>query len=186
MDETAIQHAYEGGKGNCATPRIAPFKREGLAYQRIPRMMTRGHTTLVAFIANDAVLQRSLPQIFLPGSRRAPPSAAAQAKYADLPPPLEAMLGTGGWVNAHNLPHILTRLRRAVRTHRPGALLLLLMDSATQHLSTDVLRHAARLNIYILFVPGSLTWLLQPLDVKVFGALKARLKELHLLQPRGD
>jgi hypothetical protein len=56
------------------------------------------------------------------------------------------------------------------------------MDAASQHVSVDVLNHAARLQIYLLLVPANLTWLCQPLDVYVFGQLKAAFRDRHRLR----
>jgi len=40
------------------------------------------------------------------------------------------------------------------------------------HVTRPVLQYAARKQIFILLIPGSCTWLLQPLDVFVFALLK--------------
>jgi hypothetical protein len=57
--------------------------------------------------------------------------------------------------------------------------ILLLMDAATQHVRAEVLNHAARMQIYLLLVPASLTWLMQRLDVYVFAKFKNIIRELQ-------
>jgi hypothetical protein len=47
------------------------------------------------------------------------------------------------------------------------------MDVCPVHLHAQVWKAAKRLSILLCFVPASLTWLVQPLDVKIFRQLKA-------------
>jgi hypothetical protein len=79
---------------------------------------------------------------------------------------------------------MLTALRRAVREakHNNGVTVVLFLDGASQHLSTHVLNHAARLKIVLVLIPSQLTWLLQPLDVEVFREFKdlLRMKQTEL------
>jgi len=91
--------------------------------------------------------------------------------------------GTGGWVNEYLFTQLIRVLRQAVRAHRgEDARVLLIVDAATQHISKRALAYAARMRVYLLLIPGQLTWLLQALDVYVFRGFKACLRERHAAQ----
>ena len=53
------------------------------------------------------------------------------------------------------------------------------MDACPVHLNAQVWKAAKRSRIYICFVPASLTWLLQPLDVRVLSKLKAFVRSQY-------
>ena len=58
----------------------------------------------------------------------------------------------------------------------PGFLLVLLLDCASSHLCRSFIQHAQQIGVRLCFVPASLTWALQPLDVRYFAALKRRIR----------
>ena len=55
------------------------------------------------------------------------------------------------------------------------------MDCSTTHLSSGTISHLRRLGFIVVIVPAKLTWLLQLLDVYVFGLVK---KEMRLGEAR--
>ena len=59
------------------------------------------------------------------------------------------------------------------------------MDCAPQHLSWHVVNHIARLGLFVVLVPASLTWLLQPLDSHFFQHLKGAISSLQT-KARGE
>ena len=80
---------------------------------------------------------------------------------------------------------VLHRLATIVRRVMGGNIKIVFqIDSAGHHLTTMVLQQAARLNIILLLIPGLLTWLLQPLDVFVFGRLKNDFRNSLFLEKR--
>jgi hypothetical protein len=179
MDETAVRHEYNSKAGNVIGLGRRVCSRARWCEERIAVSETRAHCTLVAFVTNHAPLQQHLPQIFLPSSAKRPLTAAEDAKFTSLAAPMETWRGTGGWITAEIMMRLLTRIRQAVRAQMGMVKILLWLDAATQHVSVDVLNHAARLQIYMLLVPASLTWLMQPLDVYVFSKFKGLLRELQ-------
>ena len=92
-------------------------------------------------------------------------------------PPSQWFPGTDGWVTTDNLKPVFTALRRSVWERAPGANIVLIMDSASQHTNRSVLMHASRLGLHVILVPSGLTWLLQPLDSHVFAHLKRVLAD---------
>lgn len=179
MDETAVQHEYQSRAGNSVILGRRTCSEMRWCEERVHRAGTRAHCTLVAFVTDDAALQNKLPQIFLPATKSRALSRVEQARFHEMEQPLEYWLGTGGWVTAEIFKDILTRLRAACREVRGNARILLWIDAASQHVGVDVLTHAARLQIYLLTVPAGLTYLMQPLDVYVFGKLKTAMRDGH-------
>jgi hypothetical protein len=179
MDETAIRHEYSSKEGNVIHLGRRACAQMRWCEEKIAVAETRAHCTLVAFVSNYGPIQRYLPQIFLPASNKRPLSAAEEHRFRALPAPVEHWTGSGGWVTAEYMKKILTAIRRAVRGRLGMTKILLWIDCASQHVSVEVLNHAARLQIYLLLVPASLTWLMQPLDVYVFAKFKATIRELQ-------
>ena len=174
MDETSIQNEYATKKGHVID--MAPQERTAAAcfFQRMDISSTRTHMTLAAVISADPSIQYCLPQVIIPNDSKI--TRAERAALLALPPPVHTMLGQHGWVNTQNMKTLLTLIRRCVHAVRPGCKIVFLMDSANQHISNEVLVHAARLQIVLILVPGKLTWLIQPLDVSVFRVFKDVLK----------
>ena len=184
IDETSIQNDYLQRKGYVVEMSGAERTAAGCFFQRVGMSETRSHITLVAAISARPGVQAMLPQIIIPNDTRI--TRAERAKYQELGAPLEIITGEHGWVNASVMKNLITRYRRAVRDIDPAARLVLLMDSASQHISNDVLRHAQSLNVVLILIPGKLTWLLQPLDVSVFRVFKDVLKTSLLRHRMGS
>jgi hypothetical protein len=143
---------------------------------------TRADSTLAGLICLKEGVQHQLPQVFIPNWGKL--TRREQQVYQNgLQPPIEVWRGFNGWVNDDAMKQLITCYRSAVRNIDPTATLVLLMDAASQHLSKAVLMHARRLNVMLVMIPGKLTYLLQPLDVSVFRALKDSIKQ-NLLKVR--
>lgn len=73
----------------------------------------------------------------------------------------------------------MTALKKAVKSVRPQAQIILVWDAAGTHLSNDVLLAAKRRGIRVVFIPAKMTWKLQPLDTDVFSSLKNHLRHME-------
>ena len=170
MDETSIARAAIGKRGYVLK---RGCERDAIGLERFSTREARGNCTLVAVIAEDPELQPHCKQILL--TRDASLDAATKRHLRALDSPLEWMPGTSGWTNTDSLCKILTSIRRPFSTNFPERPIVLYLDSAAQHASKRVLAHANRLRVQLVFVPASLTWLLQPLDTHVFSLFKRRM-----------
>lgn len=176
IDETAMAQLVQHRRGHVFR-RPAGDEVELDAFERIGRRESHGHLTLVAAVTSEPLLQPVLEQWILPKDTTL--TRVEKARFSELRAPLAWLRGTTGWVTQHNFCFILTCLRRTVASMFPASRLIVVLDTASQHMSDVVLDHAARLRIHLLCVPGRLTWLLQPLDTHVFAQLK---QHLHVLQ----
>jgi hypothetical protein len=182
MDETAIVQSSLLPVGNVVCMTRRDIDGSHAFKQRTNRSTLRKHCTYAACITNEASLQAKLPQILLPKDTTKVPLTAQEKLFLDqLPPPLSYLKGTTGWVNDTIMITIVSRIQRAVATHRPGAKLVFVADCAKQHLGNRFLNYMAQQNILPLLIPGGLTWLLQILDAVIFSLFKRRLRELMTL-----
>ena len=177
LEETAIERVIPHRRGHVLSSSSRGGARDQM-HERITRGESHGHLTLVACVAADADLQRRCPQFVL--TKDASLTARERARMSALASPIQWFSGTSGWVTKENFPAILTALRRFLRQRRPGFEYVIVLDCAAQHVANDVLAHAARLGLHLLFVPARLTFLLQPLDTHVFSTLKLQLHREQL------
>jgi hypothetical protein len=176
MDETALG-AIKSSKYGIVDQRA---RSEVNAVPEIPRERALPRTSLLASVCSDEDVQKLLPQIRLPRSPGGRvPSRQVCDHYSASGPPQMAWHGSGGFVTARVVIWYLTKMVREIRRHRPGANILLVWDACPVHLGLSVLRKARDLRIGVVFVPGRMTWALQPLDTHVFAALKKRSRDLE-------
>ena len=109
----------------------------------------------MSVISSDATLQAHLPQFLLP--KETALSTAQKITLASLAPRVVYVPATSGWVASVIMKGFLTRLRRALRLHRPEHQIVVALDAANQHSPSDALCHAARLQIRLLLIPARLT-----------------------------
>ena len=176
IDETAVERLIPHRQGNSIVFRPLSVAAAQV-YERIARRDSHGHVTLMGCVSSVPELQQWLPQFVLANDGKL--SRAEKMRLRALLAPFVWLEGCAGWVNSESFCAILTRLRRAVLRLRPGARLVIACDPASQHTTQQVISHAARLRVQLLFIPGRLTWLMQPLDTHVFGAFKQRLHHVQ-------
>ena len=180
MDETQLASVKHAGVGM-----ISGRKRKRTDHRRSPRDPIDKHNTkvtLIAAVCDSSRLQPLLPQVILPRyTQHVRPPAHLLHTYAGFGHPFEFWHGTAGATTPGIIKTWLTRLRSVISSFNDSAWIILVMDCDTSHLSVKTMAHIRRLGMIPLFVPAKLTWLLQLLDVYVFGVLKKdmRLEELR-------
>ena len=173
IDETMVSNVKDRKKGIV----VSRKRQRTLDNANISKRQAAPRCSLVACVTNCPDVQEHLPQIFLPrGQPDKQPPANIREVFLKAGAPLEAWHGTSGFLSAAGAASVLTRLRTLVRKQRPGAHLVVIWDASVAHTNERVLRHARKLGIHIVLVPGRLTWFLQPLDVYVFVCLKRHLR----------
>jgi len=172
MDETCLTNikTHKRGLLPAANHSAAKRVRNATAYGG-PR------TSLCAAICDDPDLQCKLPQLRLPSTgldKMFGPHL--RAVYDEAVSPVLTWYGSCSWLTQENMEPWLTKLRRCMVNERADAHIILLLDVCPAHTAHRVLRHARQLGIRIVFIPASLTWLLQPLDTHVFVHFKRRIR----------
>ena len=98
MDETAVQHEYEARKGFVVIDMNQQERSAaGCFFSPLKMAKTRAHTTYVAFITDNILVQRHLPQFVLPNKNRT--TRAAMDALKALPDPIITLEESSGWVN---------------------------------------------------------------------------------------
>ena len=174
IDETPVYRQMQPRQGYVVRTQK---QHDPNCYARIPVRDRRGQCSMLAVITNVPDLQAHLPQFLLCNDKTL--SVAEKNQLRVLPSPLRWVVGTAGWVTPVILKVLLTDLRRAVRARLPDDEIVIFMDCATVHTCQDVLMHCSRLNLHVVFLPGSMTHLCQPLDTHVFAGFKRTLSELQ-------
>ena len=177
MDETMMANIKDQHKGIV----VSRKRQRELNNQNNARRRGIPRCSLIACAANDDELQRHLPQIFLPrGKEEQQPARPLRDVFVEAGAPLEAWHGTSGFLSIPGAICFLTRLRRCIRAVRPTCRIVLLWDASMAHTNPRVLRHAKRLGIVIILIPGRMTWLLQALDAYTFVELKRHARHALL------
>ena len=175
MDETQLASVKHRGEGM-----ISGRRRKRTDSRRAPRdRVDRHHTkvTYIAVVSDSAQLQPLLPQVILPRyTQHARPPPHLLNTYAEFGHPFEFWHGTKGATTPGLVQTWLTRLRSVISSFSDRAWIILLLDCDTSHLSVLTMAHIRRLGIIPLLVPAKLTWLLQLLDVYVFGTIKKDMR----------
>jgi hypothetical protein len=188
MDESPIPMCQVRARGNIK--RFNPHTDGNAPRQQATRSMTRQYQTLAAFICNIAAVQRLLPQIIIADKHH--------ITYENWPvimghiqDPIYFLRQDSGWNNSATLCNMVRLLALILNQAMPGShttpcgpeptmltqcQIILQLDSAKAHVTRDVLTLLALLSWRLLLVPALLTWMLQPLDVKVFAIFKRALR----------
>ena len=180
MDETQLASVKNQGTGM-----ISGRKQKRADRRRAPRDAADRHHTKVTYMAavsDSPELQPLLPQVILPRyTQHARPPPAMLHTYAGFGHPFEFWHGTAGATSPGIVQTWMTRLRSVISSFNDRAWIILIVDCDTNHLCVTTLAHLRRLGMVPLFVPAKLTWLIQLLDVYVFGLLKKdmRLEEVR-------
>ena len=173
IDETGMADVKDGKLGMVVARRLQSSLNNTASASR----RSRPRCTLLAAMAASETVQCHLPQFFLPKKRgEARPTKAVQQVFAETDGPIEAWHGSSGFVTTDVMLHYFTTLRRSVTRAVPGAVVVVVLDAAPVHLNRRVIRHARRLGLHLLIVPGRMTWMLQPLDTHVFAVLKRHVR----------
>eukprot|EP00438_Fugacium_kawagutii_P013005 Skav209216 [mRNA] locus=scaffold603:9755:11004:+ [translate_table: standard] len=167
VDESSIAFHWSGLSGTVV--------RQGGPADKIKTSALRARITYISAITHDVEIQQLLPQVLL-GSTRCF-TAAFVRQAAELCPRIVVWREKSGW-NTHRLMALYLRLLCS----QLGGLLAvrqvyLLVDLAPCHLRDSLFDLAYSLGVRLIYVPPSMTSLLQPLDTHVFAVFKHALEE---------
>ena len=177
IDETPVYKQLQPRKGYVIRTET---RNNRTCYARVPLRDRRGQSTLVGCVVNDPVLQSKMPQFLFTNDRLV--NAAEKVELANLPEPIRWVKGSKGWNTAGAMTMLCTAYRKAIRSVRPNAQIVLFMDCATIHTAENVLMHCSRLGLHICLIPGGMTNLCQPLDTHVFALFKKTLADLQEME----
>ena len=156
MDETTISQLSSSNLGYVPSRQVQ--RDEGMIRRRRKPDRYDVRTCLLGAVCNDPTLQPYLPQVVLPSySKHARPPAVVLNDYRNTGAALQCWHDTNGWTSSGTIKRWLTRLRSVVASFNNLMWIVVVWDCASVHLNQDVLTHARRRGILVLFVPAELT-----------------------------
>lgn len=162
--------------------------------QTVAKWKKRCCLTHVAVICDQPTAQPRMPQ-FIVGNEHTFRQRDMPALRRSCPPNVTLVRQKSAWNNASLMVRIVAALGAATRTLRlqgTRVVVVLTMDALRVHFHPSVLRACARADVWPLFVPAKMTWLLQPLDTHVFSVYKSYLQRqyqrarVECADPTGD
>ena len=152
---------------------------------RAGRQQQRTNLTYVAFVSDDADLNRHLPRVVI-GRTSILLVRDFQELFNAAPETIYLVRSESGWVTEPVLREIFGLLAEVLHQRRPDHAYVLAFDCASQHMQPSLLTLLRRRGIYPLIVPAKMTWLLQPLDVYCFRYFQGKAAQAFLrhLQPK--
>ena len=178
LDETAVKTYMAPVKGLVTRQRPGA----GSGKRRIAqatRKQQRSCLTHVAIVCDRPEIQPRLPQVLV-GNAAVLPLYIQKELEPQLRKNVFLVRRKSAWVDAAYMVKIMellgTILQPLLRDFQP----ILLLDALPAHLAAKVFRAGARCGIWIVVVPGKLTWLLQPADTHVFYKYKMYLRKRYL------
>jgi hypothetical protein len=179
LDETYISFIQSTAAGNRADASKIP-EHCGFSFrERIHSKFKRGGVSMVGLVCDDAELQRALPQFILSNEHTMSQEFERLAR-ACAPSWMKLYRLQSPWMTHDMFREILRVLARAVKHVSENRLIILLCDCVRSHIHSTIAIEAERLGIWLVFIPAGLTWLLQPLDVAVFGRFKYWIQRLSV------
>ena len=160
---------------------LVPKRRRGgpSRAQAASRRQQRSCFTHVAAICDDTAVQPSLPQVLI-GNEAVLQVAAVRLVQPALHKNVILLRRKSGWVNKDFLVNYVKLLAACLEPFASDYQPILLWDALPAHCAPPVLRAAARAGLWVVIVPGKLTWLLQPLDTDAFSRYKQYLRHRYL------
>ena len=148
-----------------------------------PRMIAgraerRQNFTYIGMVCSDVGVQPLLPQVVYVNEHMLP-NYRARALSERLPPNFYVVRKSSGWNSVEDQVHIIRLLGNILRDAEINRQVLLFLDCASCHLAPEVFAACSDWNIWVHVLPGQCTWLLQPLDVYVFGPFKLELRKAY-------
>ena len=172
LDETSIVLNHDEDKGV-----ISKSSKDKVVLVK-KKSRQRGSLTHVAIVCDDSQVQPLLPQ-FIIGNEHVLRVQDLKELEPALPKNVILIRAKSSWITVELFIVLLEMLRQTLNLHNVTRHPILLLDCCPVHLHARVLRVARKNAIYLCYVPASLTWLLQPLDVKILRRLKACLRGLY-------
>lgn len=185
LDETSIALGQGGGVGSIFLSK----RRFKELVEAVPSSKRRRCMTHIAFICDRTDLQPRLPQVIVANESTFLVRELAALQGA-CPPNVHLVRQKSAWNNEVLCAHVIGLLKKAVAGHSGGAQIILLLDCSRIHTTAAVISACRRHDVWPIFVPAKLTWLLQPLDTHAFGifkhALRMAYQRARVESPAGD
>jgi DDE superfamily endonuclease len=177
LDETSVHYYYGDKKGNVSKTSLHP-QGHNAATQKVTRKDMRACVTHAAILAENPEVQQILPQWVL-GNTNVMLKRDVTKVHASVAPNIQFIRGKSGWMNVTVMVKLLKEIAKRVGDHDPQWQIILMLDCARQHIHEKITAAARRYNVWLVYVPAKLTWLLQPCDTHLFAPYKREMQKQY-------
>lgn len=180
FDETSVSFSPDSPVGCVVAKQHWRSQRSYVKgpHRKIKKERRRGAYTYCATICSNTTVQAALPHFLL--ARKAGMSNKLFRGFHALPRTrLQLLRQSTAWATSQTMITIFKELKKALvpflASYRP----ILMLDCASAHLPKQVMRAARRQGLQLLFVPSSVTGLVQAADIYAFGPFKSYLRNKY-------
>ena len=131
----------------------------------------------MSMVTHESDVQPLLPQVLL-GNEKFFTLTLMKAIKPLVPPNFVLLRKKSAWNCHETMREILSLLAKALKKLMSDRSVILILDVHSSHIDATIFAHARRLGVHLVYIPASLTFLLQPCDTHVFAALKHVLRKM--------
>ena len=135
----------------------------------------RGSLTHVVLVCDDTAVQPLLPQMII-GNEHILRVQDLHILERESATNIYVVRAKSSWITAGLFIFLLQTLTKKLRQNAVTKQPILLLDGSPVHVTPAVWQAARRNGIFLCFIPASLTWFVQPLDVSIIRKLKAHVR----------
>ena len=176
MDETSVSYSFASKVLGLRVSKAALPPGKKRRKQKVAHADNRAHISFLAFLTHLTDVQPKLPQIFL-ASEKLVPKKLLQELSPHIPENYHFITGKSSWNSHAMMRKAICLLAKSLAPYMATHQVILILDVARCHYHQTISVLATSKGIRLLYVPGKLTWLLQPADTHCFSRLKALLRK---------
>ena len=171
LDETCVRLCPCVPRGAVAIDE-GSTKKEALEQEHKASLHARRSAmTFVCSVCDDTIVQRALPQVIIGNAKVLPLSAANIFNKKDTDN-IFVLRQKSSWVNQDTMVRIIELLGACLMAFKKTHFFILSMDACPCHCTSRVAKACAKEGLRLLYVPASMTSVMQPCDTHVFARFK--------------
>jgi hypothetical protein len=176
VDESPIPATFTKNVGN-VVPAVGKHVFDEPCSRKVSSSVKRQNCTLLMAICDDDAINKKLPQLIIVGDKLLT-LAETELARSHLPKTAFLKRRRSGWNTSDVFIEYLTVLKSVLTPFTDTVQFIFTCDAVPLHVERKVLDALDEPHMfYFLLIPSKLTWMLQPLDVGVFGILKRLLRK---------
>ena len=172
MDESSVKLSPQHRQGHVA---LQPGwkRRQSLRIERRnPLKLRRAAVTFVAFVSDCEAATKELPQIIV-GVEHIIQAWMTPLLMKGRTDNRFVLCRKSAWLTSEAVLRVMNALRAALKPFLDRFRFILMLDAAPIHICKRVVQACAQCSIYLMYVPASMTSLLQLLDTRIFALYKS-------------
>ena len=171
MDESCCKLSPQLRRGLVALPSGLKSRQFLQIERRNPLRLRRSAVTLAAFVSDNSEVNKALPQVIV-GAEHVIQAWMTPLLMNGRTDSIFVLRRKSAWLRTDVVVNLINVLGEALKPFASTCRFVLLMDAAKIHLGKRVVQACTRHSIHLMYVPASMTSLLQPLDTHCFSLYK--------------